>query len=91
MNDFRFKCATALTALIVLAVALPAGAAETAGGVNRPAPEATQRASRPERTEQTGADRICVRLRVGVSRIARPVCKTQREWNDEGGVPEPDR
>lgn len=87
MNITKIRgIATVATALIVAGTALPA-AAQTQNNVvsqERAATGGTSAsAARSER-------RICVRAEMPASRVARNVCKTQAEWNREGGVPRAD-
>jgi hypothetical protein len=41
----------------------------------------------PARTSTRSDRRVCVEVPISASRIARRVCRTQAEWDREGGVP----
>ena len=90
MTKIRFHSAAAVAACALFAFALPANATNTNSN-SRPAPEATQQAENSSEAENSDQRRICVRLRQGVSRISRPVCKTAEEWETAGGVPAEER
>ena len=61
----------------ICALAAPAAAAAT-----QPAPRATRDAPAAEedRDQRAGERRICVREAITGSRMARTVCRTEREW-----------
>lgn len=86
MNIARIRTATAAAASILLAGAAAPAAAQSQNIV---APEtragggsAGGRASAQEDTR-----RICVRVELTGSRVARNVCRTRTEWERAGGIP----
>jgi hypothetical protein len=86
MTKIRFDRAAGVAAAALLAFAMPAQAANTASNSSsRGTAEATQRA------DGNNDRRICVRVQLSNSRIARPVCKTAQEWQAAGGVPASER
>lgn len=79
MRQFVFA---ALASALVLP-ALPAQAAVAAqSGATRGAAAPSERA----RADDPGERRICVRQRFSNSRITRNICKTQAEWDAQGGL-----
>ena len=86
MTRIRFQHAASAAAAALLAFAIPAQAANTTSNSSgRGTSEATQRA------DENNERRICVRVQMSNSRIARPVCKTAQEWEAAGGVPSSER
>ena len=82
---FRIARASAVTAAGALALgfSLPAAAAPAAGAASAqsaPAPAASPAASDPDRM-------VCVRAQITGSRLNRRICRTVREWEEDGGVP----
>lgn len=70
-----------LAGLGLAVAALPAQAANTGQNSAREAQE-------PDRTRAEAASerRICVRTRFSNSRMTRNICKTQAEWDAQGGL-----
>jgi len=88
LTSARFRVARAATlfagAAIALGFSLPADAARTdtraadSQGATTQAPRAA--ASDPDRM-------ICVRARLTGSRLHRRICRTERQWLEDGEVP----
>ena len=91
MTRIRFPNKAAVAACALFVFALPANATNSANSATRPASEATQRSENPDGAQNGNERRICVRVQLSGSRIARPVCKTAQEWETAGGIPESER
>ena len=64
-------------AALLCAAALPAAAAPASNQ------DANQNGAQPSRSDQARGPnrRVCIRQEMSNSRIARPVCRTQQEWD----------
>ena len=91
MTRIRFQHCAGVAACALIVFALPASATNGSSNAARPAPEATQRSENPDQAQEANARKICVRVQLSGSRIARPVCKTAQEWETAGGIPESER
>jgi hypothetical protein len=81
----RFLQAGAVAAASFLAfTAAPVQATPSSSSTSANAAATVQQRTRT--TEQSDR-RVCVRVSLSSSRLARRVCKTQAEWDREGGVP----
>jgi hypothetical protein len=83
-SAYRFARVAALVAAASLSMAFtePGSAART----DPRAPE--QGSSIAARTATPDPNReICVRAQLTGSRLNRRICRTQREWDEDGGVP----
>ena len=68
---------------ITLGLSVPASARDDNARAARDATQPHAAASNdPDRT-------ICIRAQLTGSRLYRRVCRTAREWEQEGGLPEP--
>ena len=80
----RFRFALAAAGALTAAFSLPAQAAQTA-------PRSTAPQERPaDANADAGSDAdrmVCVRAQLTGSRLNRRICRTQREWDMDGGVP----
>lgn len=80
----RIAALSAATCLS-LGFSLPAGAARVDTRADSPGQAAGSSAAR---TASNNPDReICVRAQLTGSRLNRRVCRTQRQWDEDGGVP----
>ncbi len=53
------------------------------------APASARDAAQPETSSSNDPGRtICVRAQITGSRLNRRICRTAREWEEEGGLPE---
>ena len=71
-----------ISAGALFALAVPAAAVTAATTPARPSTASPQDRAR---TEQPSERRICVREALTGSRMVRRICKTEREWEAEGG------
>lgn len=82
--SFRPFGTLTLTAAAALAAASPAPAADT----NQQAPTTAQP---PSQASDQPSDhpnrRVCVRAGYTGTRVARLICKTEAQWEAEGGIP----
>ena len=72
-------------ALLVAGAATPLQAAAVPGTANTSAQTSEPRQNNAQASSER---RICVRMALSNTRIERRVCKTQAEWDREGGVPQ---
>ena len=80
----RFRFALAAAGAMIVAFSTPASAVQTAPRSTAPEP----RSADADSEARSDADRIiCVRARLTGSRLNRRICRTQREWDEDGGVP----
>ena len=79
---FRIARASAVAAAGALALgfSLPAAAAPATNAQSAPPQAASTSASDPDRM-------VCVRAQLTGSRLNRRICRTVREWEEDGGVP----
>jgi len=71
---------------VAAALALPALPAQAGNGAQGNAARDAAAPSARGRDDRAGERRICVREALGGSRITRPICKTAREWEEQGGL-----
>ena len=84
MQKMTFTKKAVAAAVAIFAMTGPAVANSAPTAQSNTEARANSRADSPE----TGADRkICVRTTLTGSRLPIKVCRTEREWNSEGGVP----
>ena len=80
----RFRFALAAVGALTVAFAAPAQAAQTVPRTTTP----PARSADAEDAARSDADlMICVRAQLTGSRLNRRICRTQREWDEDGGVP----
>ena len=80
----RFRFALASIGALTVAFAMPAQAAQTVPRTITP----PARSADADDAARSDADRmICVRAQLTGSRLNRRICRTQREWDEDGGVP----
>lgn len=86
-TSFQTLTLSAIAATAMLAsTATPAFAANSNNGAGQTqAADAQSSSARPDR--RAGNRRICIVGDITGSRVPRRVCKTEREWEAEGGVP----
>jgi len=80
----RFRFALAAAGALSVAFAMPASAAQTVPRTSAPPAQSAD----PDAAARSDADRmVCVRAQLTGSRLNRRICRTQREWDEDGGVP----
>ena len=80
----RSKLTLAVT--VLAAISLPLGVAQAANTNGNNNAERAQ-AQAPRSDSNAGEREICVRERLTGSHQTRRICKTEREWQNDGGVP----
>ena len=80
---YRFARVAALAAAATFSMAFT-----EPGSAARTDPRAPEQGSSAARTATPDPDReICVRAQLTGSRLNRRICRTQRQWDEDGGVP----
>lgn len=80
--------ALAAAACLSLGLSLPANATGTARVEQRADSEQSAGSSSARTAASNNPDReICVRAQITGSRLYRRICRTQRDWDADGGVP----
>lgn len=84
LNTFRgrlLQVGTVAAATLIAVTGAPLQAAASDSRTGNDSSQASARVSAP--TER----RICARVELTATRIARRVCRTQAEWDRDGGIP----
>lgn len=79
---------TIAAAALFVGLAVPAQATNSSTNNNRS--DDAQAQAQAGASRQAGDRRICVRADFTGSRLLRTICKTEREWEAEGGIPTAD-
>ena len=88
-SAYRNARLAALTAAACfsLGFSLPAGAARVEQRADTNEQSGGSSAARTATSSSNPNREICVRAQLTGSRLSRRICRTQREWDEDGGVP----
>lgn len=86
MNTASIRNVTTAAAAIILAGLSVPAAAQTHTNVTGASGQGTAAVTAPRQSAEQD-QRVCVRVELTGTRVARNVCRTRAEWAREGGIP----